>query len=194
MRSEGGRILACAGLALVDFVLSITNHIKLPWNIDAAMIGCVCMYFGYLLKKLLFAQKLCKNNRIAEVFIGISMVMIGFGCIMINGEVAVLPNRLSNPFLFWCGALFSSMGLIVVAESVQFSIVFLEKISHCTAFVMGFNYVLRDFYRMIWKKSGVVCAYPWFLEAILVVLSVCIMMMVWNRLKNRFVVLGRLGI
>ena len=97
LRSNMYRISACVGFVVVDYSLSIMPHMKLPWNIDAAMIGCVCMYAGYTLRKF-FSQEVRPT-----LINGIALCLSGLTCIMLNGNVAVLPNQLANPILFWGG-------------------------------------------------------------------------------------------
>lgn len=58
----------------------------------------LCMYAGYTLRKFFF-QKVRRPSLIN----GVALCLLGFTFIMLNGNVAVLPNQLANPILFWGG-------------------------------------------------------------------------------------------
>ena len=190
LKSETYRILVCVGLTCIDMWLSITDHAKLPWNIDAAIIGCICMYAGYLLRMI------CDKKMAYKLVGGIVACALGLVCIMENGNVAVLPNQISNPFLFWGGSLLTSAGLIVIFKATGFYLEFLQWIGNNSAIVMGLNYAVRDVVRLIWRKTGVFSmpSCPWFIEAIEVLLLLCLIIKVWNYLKDKYTFLQQANI
>lgn len=187
LRSDIYRISVCVGFVVVDYCLSIIPHMKLPWNLDAAMIGCVCMYTGYTLRKFFFQEA-------GPTFIhGIALCLSGVICIMLNDNVAVLPNQLANPILFWGGALFTSVGLIICSRYLHINLIFLRKLGWSSAIVMGFNYVVRDLIRSIWMKCSFLTLQPcpWYVEAVTTTAVLILIAGIWNLAKHKFRVLER---
>ena len=179
LKSDTYRISACIGFIVVDYCLSIIPHMKLPWNIDAAMIGCVCMYAGYTLRKFFF-QKVRRPSLIN----GVALCLLGFTFIMLNGNVAVLPNQLANPILFW-GALLTSAGLIICSSDLKINSVFLQKLGWSSAIVMGLNYVVRDLIRNVWIKFSfwTLQSCPWYVEVFITTVVLFLTARVWNLLN-----------
>lgn len=188
LKSDTYRISACIGFIVVDYGLSIIPHMKLPWNIDAAMIGCVCMYAGYTLRKFFF-QKVRRPSLIN----GVALCLLGFAFIMLNGNVAVLPNQLANPILFWGGALLTSAGLIICSSDLKINSVFLQKLGWSSAIVMGLNYVVRDLIRTVWIKFSfwTLQSCPWYVEAITTTVMLFLIARVWDLVKHKYRILER---
>lgn len=189
-KRETYRVAGCVVLILLDYILSVTNHWKLPWNVDAAMIGCVCMYFGYIFKK--YIEERLWHKRCVSVLSGV----VGISLILINQPVAVLPNQLGNPICFWGGAILTSMSLILLFKKHNIRVSFFMWLGSNTAIVMGFNYFFRDFTRILWMHIPTIKNYgcPWWIETFVVTVMACLTICIWNYLKCNFPVLKKMRI
>lgn len=107
-------LISCA-CALTSYLLDVFGIIKLPWNIDTALMGVLFVYLGYI------SDKILQTN--ADKFVGgginllvILLLIIGSICIMLNPieQVNFDDNHYGNLIFMLCGAACINFGIITV--------------------------------------------------------------------------------
>lgn len=181
------QITVCICLAMLDFVLSRFPDIQLPWNIDAALIGCCCMFFGYCIRN----YNLLSCNRYMIVI----CALVGLIAILGNTMVAVLPNQLGNPILFWIGAFSISFTILYLCKYYINHTKLLLYLGQNTVLIIGFNYFLNMITSMVWNHIQPFNRfnYAWWIESIVVFLICCCMIKCWYILKRKIPLLKYCG-
>lgn len=172
--------LLCTYLS-INHVFSFIGY--MPWHIESALIGTVFMYVGYLIKELdlLFT----KNINIWGVAF---LIVVGYYAVTSNGTVGMAVNQMSNPVLFYIGAIFLSYALLWICANIIKSNRFLSYFGKNTIIVLGFNYAINAYSRLIWNKIPFlsVHTYTWYLLSIVNVISFLIIFFIWNKIKSQY--------
>ena len=113
-------VLLCV---LMGTLLPLVLQFRLPYTIDASMIGVGFMYFGYLFKKSNQYDNLTNLSLPILIFMSIILVLL----IFFNGYVNMRMGTYSNVVLFWINAL----GCIIVGINLcRFLVHKIEKLSY----------------------------------------------------------------
>ena len=151
--------ISCA-CALTSYLLDIFGMIKLPWNIDTALMGVFFVYLGYVSGKL-FADK-CQKNTGGINLLVVLLLIIGSICIVLNPveQVNFDDNHYGNLFFMLCGAAFFNFGIITLCfinkdkmkGRIASCLSFLGK--H-TMFIMGFDYFSGNVSTIVFNQFGI---------------------------------------
>jgi fucose 4-O-acetylase-like acetyltransferase len=113
-------VLLCV---LIGTLLPLVLQFRLPYTIDAGMIGVGFMYCGYLFKKSNQYEKLTNLSLPILIFMSVALVLLVF----FNGYVNMRMGTYSNVILFWINAL----GCIIVGINLCKLVAYkMEKLSY----------------------------------------------------------------
>lgn len=148
-------ILATALCIFINKYVYLTTTLPtLPWHFDSALLGAVFMYIGYEIKK--YNLLLDKSINMWGV---IAAIIVGVYAIILNGPVNMNGPKVSNPILFYVGSIFISYALLYICANYIKHNKFLSYFGKNTILVMGFNYAINTYSRLIWKKVPILNNY-----------------------------------
>lgn len=123
---------------LISYILNLFNAMKLPWNIDTALMGVLFIEFGVFIREK-------QVYRMFSPLISFGIFMpIGYFLISMNpvNGVSFDDNRYGNFFLMITGALLTIIPLLNISHKLcmKFKCRYLAFLGRHTMFIMGFDY------------------------------------------------------
>lgn len=126
-------ILGLLGTIVYKFIL-----IKLPWNIDTAIIASIFSLVGFLVRKYNIFDKIKKYNEI--VFI-ICILCSYISAVYNENAVNLDGNKYGDLFLFYLGAFSGIMIIILICRKID-NIKYCSFLGKNTMPIIGFNYMI----------------------------------------------------
>lgn len=147
--------LRCAGIIicpLISYTLNYLNVIKLPWNIDTALMGILFIEFGIFIRKRTNVTGTFSPLRLC-VFLPIGYLIINMNPVT---EVSFNNNRYGNLLLMIPGALLTIMSVIIISQKlcIRLKCSYIAFLGKHTMLIMGFDYFSGTIARGILGEIG----------------------------------------
>lgn len=134
-------ILVGVGLTVI---LDAIDFIKLPWNLDVALMAILFLHIGYEMKRLGSLKRLLEHKLFARAIITEFAFVVGTIATFYNPKsVGFCSNTYGNPVFMVIGAIGYSVVVIMVSTSIANHTILVKKalmyLSKHTIFIMGFD-------------------------------------------------------
>lgn len=175
MKSNKTKTVVVALCLFCGLSLDWLQMVKLPWDVDTALVAVFFVYAGINLKEYL--------ARFKSIWIPLSII-VGFIAVYMNPIEAVSfdNNKYGNPLLMIIGALCLSEAVIILANFLaQFDNLIVNGIhwfGRHTVFIMGYDYFVGGLTSTLLWKVG---AYNFLTLFILKILLLSIGCVIWNK-------------
>lgn len=180
------RILVIILCPTVSWLLDLFNIVKLPWNIDTALMAVLFIYLGYLLKKLEILEKIRKYSVFAVLSIPV-LCAVGFFAIKNNQSVNFDNNFYGNPILMIIGAATWTLLLLIIFSGIPEKIAakdfFFTFFGKNTILMMGFDYL---FGTLVYELLAAVGYSKWYLWFVCKLVLITVFVVIYNLLKRVF--------
>lgn len=180
------RIVACVFMGLLDWMLYAFSVPQLPWHLDSALIGSICMMAGYAISRYRLTDG-------GKSLIHISFLCMGAFCIYCNGillgnEIDVNKNELGRIELFWPGAILMSGAIFCLCIRYLPHSKLLRFMGKNTIIVLAFNNFLNLVTERTWSHLPVLghYDYTWYRKTLVVTLILLFFMYVWNLIRKKY--------
>lgn len=119
--------------------------VKLPWNIDTALMGVVFITCGYFVKKANIFDAIKGFDLIRKVVFVTGLIAIGIPMVIYNpiDTVDFDGNRYGNVLMMFIGAISIGLTLLYTCQTAKMTGIFsryLVFMGRNTLFIMGFDY------------------------------------------------------
>ena len=164
---------------LISWSLDYLNFVKMPWNIDSALMAVAFIKLGRLLKEeSLFTFR-------TPIIFGFVLLLIGFFLIKCNPIeiVSFDDNIYGNLLIMMLGAMAVTIGLIIVIQRIsqRFRYEYLAFLGRHTIFIMGFDYFSGGVAKIILDLFGIA---NWLTIFIVKLFILSIGIILWEKLIN----------
>jgi hypothetical protein len=163
-------------------VLSITEIVKLPWNIDTALMAVLFIWIGLYLKEKLNIEDINIIGVIILLVVGI--LSVKYNSVEVNFD----NNRYGNPILMAIGAFCLCIVVVWLSFNLskRFGCKILQFYGQHTIFIMGFDYFTGTIVKGVLYKIGIDNWLPVFVGKILILtVGIIIWMAMVNKIKNK---------
>ena len=185
IKSISLQIVICVFAVVFDVILCKLRVPQLPWHIDIALLGVVFMYIGFKIKELKIMERI--EYRLS--FIIISNIL-GFYCIFTNPTIEINPNIINNVVLLYVGSISTTFSILLLCKYYVKRCAFLEYLGKNTIPIMGFNYAINTYSRIIWNKItyklSINISYTWWMLTIVDIICCMIIIWVWKKIKDKY--------
>ena len=153
------KLVAVIAAGAVSGLLAYFEVFKLPWNLDAALMGVIFVYAGHLLRKPDGLAKLRKLPPWKLVPLFLLLLIAGLCSVFGNPaeHVSFDNNRYGNVFLMLSGGLTISFVLFGLFDRIPWKgpiAKLLSWLGRHTVFIMGFDFFLGTVVRNVLEAVG----------------------------------------
>lgn len=190
LNSEPVKILLIIAAITVSGLLSYFKVMKLPWNLDSAMMSLVFIYAGLMIKKLDILEKMRKLSVVKQVLFLVFTGTAGLFFVYMNPVLVSFGyNRYGNVIFMLSGALTLSFITFYLCYRIPWKgpvAKYLAYLGMHTIFVLGFDYFFGSIARNVIGLQGVEDWAPVFIFKVVALSVTCL---VWNwcvgKIKNK---------
>lgn len=108
----------CLIIGLVGLLAACYLPFRLPWALDAGMVGTLFYYVGYIIRKRKSEKNVLFKFNIPVVFL-LLISLVNIALIFINGEVNMRTGEYSNWILFIFNAIVAILSLLNVSGRLE---------------------------------------------------------------------------
>lgn len=163
MRMSTPRIRATILMCAVFFVIAETSVVwfRLPWHIEAAVLGCFFMYLGGILKTV--------HIKLKWILI---TIVVSSACVLLNGRVDLQSYTFGNPLLYLLGSIGLSCTILLAARDINYQNTMLIRLGggKNTIIFIALNYVINTYVRLVFNYFEL--PFYWWMD-IFVVVVIC---------------------
>lgn len=177
------QVIVCISAVSADYILYLTVHIQLPWHINIALLGMAFMFIG-----MKFKEAGALKNITHGISFVVAMIALGAFCIITNPRVDLCNNTLNNAFLTFTGSVAISFAVLYVCYKYAYNFAFLSFLGKNTIIIMAFNYAVNSYSNLIWSSIPGLksISYSWWIMTIVDIIVCSLIILLWNKLKQKF--------
>lgn len=174
-------MLGLLGAIVYKFIL-----IKLPWNIDTALIASVFSLIGFLVKKYSIFDKIKKYNK----FVFVICILCNYISVLYNENAVDLDgNKYGNLFLFYLGAFSGIIIIILICKKIN-NVKYYSFLGKNTMPIIGFNYMIMLVALKISKYLSIET--NWICNFLIVLILTVMFIYILLNIRNKYKLISRI--